>query len=60
MLPIIAAAQPMDSKQFVMLTMKSAMLNPKLMKLRALCVCLLIVIFSPFLLALCELNPQKK
>jgi hypothetical protein len=27
---------------------------------RALCFCLLIVIFSPFLLALCELNQQKK
>ncbi|MBR3444312.1 MAG: hypothetical protein IKH14_00360 [Prevotella sp.] len=37
MLPIIVTAQPRDLKQFVMLTMKSAMLNPKLIRLRALC-----------------------
>ena len=37
MLPIIATAQPRDSKKFVSDVMKSAMLKPKLMRLRALC-----------------------
>ena len=46
MLSIIATAQPMDSKQFVRLVMKSAIEAPKLIRLRALGV--FVFIISPF------------